>query len=165
MNCGSVDSFQVCTTCGLSPKVRQIRETVDWDTPAVLAIDRVDQWVSPPGGGCSSAAVTTCSTFSSLTVRGRPGRGSSVSPSSRDARNRDRHFATVSREIPSSAATAWFDAPSAQARTIRDRSASDCAVLRLRVHASSARRSSSVSSSEASFGLGTTQAYRQHKNF
>jgi hypothetical protein len=39
MNCGSVDSFHVWVTCGLSPKVRQIRETVDWDTPAVLAID------------------------------------------------------------------------------------------------------------------------------
>jgi hypothetical protein len=63
MNKGSVDSFHVCTTCGFSPNVRQIRETVDCETPAVLAIDRVDQCVSPPGGGCSSAAVTTCSTF------------------------------------------------------------------------------------------------------
>jgi len=106
MNCGSVDSFHVCTTCGLRPNVRQIRATVDWDTPADVAIDRADQCVSPFGGARSSATVTTCSTFASLTVRGRPGRGSSVSPSSLDFRNRDRHFATVPRETPSSAAAA-----------------------------------------------------------
>lgn len=42
-NCGSVDSFQVSTTCGLSPNARQIRETADWLMPASAAMDRVDQ--------------------------------------------------------------------------------------------------------------------------
>ena len=54
MNCGSVDSFQVSTTCGLSPNARQIRETADWDMPVAAAIDRVDQCVSSSGGVCSS---------------------------------------------------------------------------------------------------------------
>jgi hypothetical protein len=40
MNCGSADSFQVCTTCGLRPNARQIRDTADWDMPADRAIDR-----------------------------------------------------------------------------------------------------------------------------
>jgi hypothetical protein len=34
----------------LRPKARQTRETVDWDMPSDLAIDLVDQCVSPPGG-------------------------------------------------------------------------------------------------------------------
>ena len=33
MNCGSVDSFQSSTRCGLSPKARQIRETAVWLSP------------------------------------------------------------------------------------------------------------------------------------
>lgn len=53
-----------------------------------------------------------------------------------DFRNRERHFDTVSRETRSSAATAWFDPPSAQDRMIRDRSASYWAVFRRRTHAS-----------------------------
>ena len=48
MNMGSADSFQVWTMCGLRPKARQTRETVDWDMPADLAIDRVDQCVPRP---------------------------------------------------------------------------------------------------------------------
>ena len=47
MNCGSVDSFQVSTMCGLRPNARQIRETADWDMPAGPAIERVDQCESP----------------------------------------------------------------------------------------------------------------------
>jgi hypothetical protein len=57
MNCGSVLSFYVWTRCGLRPKARQIRDTADWDMPADLAIDRVDQCVSPSGGSCSKVAV------------------------------------------------------------------------------------------------------------
>jgi hypothetical protein len=159
MNWGSVDSFHVCTMWGLRPNARQIRETADWDMPADLAIDRVDQWVSPPGGACSSVAVITFSTCSSVTVRGRPGRGSSLSPSRRAARNRDRHLPAVVLDTPSSAATALTAAPSAQARMIRDRSASACAVFRRRAHPSRTRRSSSDSASGSSFGLATRQAY------
>src|ERR1700747_2167705 len=44
MNCGSVDSFHVCTAWCLSPNARQIRDTAVWFRPADLAIDRVDQW-------------------------------------------------------------------------------------------------------------------------
>ena len=100
MNIGSVDSFHVWMMCGLRPNARQIRETADWDMPADLAIDRVDQCVSPPGGACSSVAAITFSTCSSVTVRGRPGRGSSFSPFRRASRNRDRHLPAVAREIP-----------------------------------------------------------------
>jgi hypothetical protein len=69
MNCGSVDSFHISIRCGFSPKARQIRETADWDMPCDLAIDRVDQCVSPPGGACSSVAVITASTCSSRLQR------------------------------------------------------------------------------------------------
>ena len=124
MNWGSVDSFQAWTMWGLRPKARQIRETADWDMPSDLAIDRVDQCVSPFGGVCSRVAAMTFSTCSSVTVRGRPGRGSSLSPSSRDSRNRDRHLPAVVLDIPRSAATPLTGPPSAQASTIRDRSAS-----------------------------------------
>lgn len=127
-------SFQVCTTWGFSPKARQIRDTAVWFRPAELAIDLVDQWVSPFGGCCSSVAAITFSTCSSVMVRGRPGRGSSVSPASRDARNRDRHFPAVVLDIPSSAATSVTETPSAQPRMTRDRSARACAVFRRRAH-------------------------------
>jgi hypothetical protein len=83
MNCGSVDSFQVWTKCGLSPNARQIRDTAVWLNPTCLAIDRVDQWVSWRGGGSSRVLVITCSTWVSVIVRGRPGRGSSDRPPSR----------------------------------------------------------------------------------
>ncbi len=42
-NCGSVDSFQVSTMCGLRPNARQIRETADCDMPSASAIERVDR--------------------------------------------------------------------------------------------------------------------------
>ena len=165
MNCGSVDSFQVWTMCGLRPNARQIRETAVWDMPADLAIDRVDQCVSPFGGACSSVAAITFSTCSSVIVRGRPGRGSSFSPSSRDARNRDRHLPAVVLDIPSSAATPLTGPPSAQASTIRDRSARACAVFRRRAHPSRTWRSSSVSTTGSSFGLAMSQAYKLTRNY
>ena len=43
----------------------------------------------------SSVATTTSSTCDAVTVAGRPGRGSSVSPSKRASRNRARHLLTV----------------------------------------------------------------------
>jgi len=144
----------------LRPKARQIRDTADCDRPADRAIDRVDQCVSPPGGACSSVAMITWSTCSSLMTRGRPGRGSSDSPSSRSRTNRDRHFDTVSRDTPSSAATSPIVPPAAHLSTIRDRSASTRAVVRRRAHAPSAARSLSVRSTGISFGLGTAQAYQ-----
>ena len=164
MNWGSVLSFHVPAMCGWRPKARQIRETADCDMPCDLAIDRVDQCVSPPAGACSSVAFMTCSTCSSLISLGRPGRGSSVSPASRFSRNRARHFDTMSRETPSSAATQLIVPPSAQARITRDRSASACEVFRRRAHAVSVKRSSSVRSRGTTFGLGTGQAYQVQVN-
>ena len=58
------------------PRHRRLRE------PDLLAIERVDQCVAS-FGALSSVLVITASTCSSVIVRGRPGRGSSVSPSSR----------------------------------------------------------------------------------
>jgi hypothetical protein len=49
-NCGSVESFQVSTMCGLRPNARQIRETAACDMPTAWAIDRVDQCESPVDG-------------------------------------------------------------------------------------------------------------------
>ncbi len=83
-------------------------------------------------------------------MRGTPGRGSSPSPSSRRARNRARHLVTVVRLTPSRAATAILGPPSAQASTIRARSASPCAVFRRFAQFSSVRRSASDSTSGSS---------------
>ena len=154
MNCGSADNFQVWTRCGLRPNARQIREIADCDMPVAAAIDRVDQCVSAPGPRSSSVLVITSSTCSSVIFRGAPSRGSSLKPSSRDIWNRPRHLRTVSRETFSSAATAVIGAPSAQASTIRDRRASACDVLRRRAHPSRTCRSSALSISGSSFGLG-----------
>jgi len=144
MNCGSADSFQVCSRCALSPNARQIREMAVWLIPTCRAIDRVDQWVSWSGGGRSRVATITCSTWSSAIVRGRPGRGSSARPSSRSRTNRPRPLATVCGQIPSRVATATLVAPCAQASTIRARKASAWALVRRRAQRSRVCRSSSV---------------------
>jgi hypothetical protein len=71
----------------------------------------------------------------------------------------------VARDIASSAATVLTLAPSAQASTIRDRSASACAVFRRRDHPSRTCRSSSVSTTGSSFGLAMTQAHKVVTNY
>ena len=76
----------------------------------------------------------TSSTLSSRIDGGRPGRGSSASPSSRCAANRRRHLLTVIGSTRSSAAACLFVAPSAQASTILARSASAWPVLARRTH-------------------------------
>lgn len=149
---------------GLRPNARQIRETADCDIPVAAAIDRVDQCVSAPGLS-SSVAVTTRSTCSSVIVRGQPGRGSSLRPSSRSDRNRDRHFDTVFREVPACSATRAIVAPPAHSSTIRARNANACEVLRRRTHPVSTDRSSSDNTTGSSFGLGIPTAYRLTKNF
>ena len=115
-------------------------------------------------GFSSSVLVMTRSTSSSVIVAAGPGRGSSARPSSRSSRNRDRHFVTVARETPGSAATALIDSPSAQASTIRDRSASACAVFRRRAQPSSDLPLIIGQHPGASFGLGTSQAYQLKTN-
>jgi hypothetical protein len=128
----------------LEANARQIRLMAVWLMPVARAIDRVDQWVSWRGGGSSRVLVITCSTCSSVMVRGRPGRGSSDRPSSRWRTNRPRHLVTVCGQIPSCSATALLVAPSAHASTILARSASACAVLARRAQRCSVCRSSSV---------------------
>ena len=105
MNKGSGDSLKLSTRCGLRPNARQIREIADWLIPVAAAMDRVDQCVASTGLD-SRVRTTTCSTASSVTVRGAPGRGSSVRPSSRSRTNRARHLPTVTLLIPSNSATA-----------------------------------------------------------
>jgi hypothetical protein len=97
-------------------------------------MDRVDQCVAS-AGVVSNVAVITASTCSSVTVRGRPGRGSSVKPSNRKAKNRDRHLRALLTAIPNSSAIAVFPNPSAAARTIRDRIANPFALFVRRDHA------------------------------
>ena len=116
--------------------------------PTCFASSRLDQCVAP--SGTSSRVRTTSSTCASLIVRGTPGRGSSPSPSSRRARKRVRHFLTVVRLTPSRAATAILGPPSAQASTIRARSASPWAVFRRFAQFSSVCRSASDSTSGSS---------------
>jgi hypothetical protein len=86
-----LDSFHESCLCGANPNARQIRDTAVWLIPSSAANDRVDQCVALIGV-LSRVRVITASTWSSDTVRGRPGRGSSTRPSSRSATNRDRHF-------------------------------------------------------------------------
>ena len=80
--------------------MRQIRPIVDFDRPARSAIEARDQCVAPAGIS-SSVAVMTSSTLSSRIDGGRPGRGSSASPSSRFAANLLRHLLTVAGSVPS----------------------------------------------------------------
>jgi hypothetical protein len=134
MNCGSFDSFQVSTRCGLRPNARQIRETAVWLSPTARAIDRVDQCVSLFAGASSRVFTITASTCSSVIFRAAPGRGSSDRPASRSCTNRPRHLVTVCGQIPNTAATSLLVAPSAQASTILARNANACAVFARRDH-------------------------------
>ena len=125
MSSGSADSLNPSVRCGWSPKSRQIRPTVDLESPDRRAIDARDQCVALVGV-CSSVATITSSTWSRVTDGGRPGRSSSASPSSRLAKNRRRHLPTVSSWVPSLAATSRLASPSAHASTIFDRNARAC---------------------------------------
>ena len=100
----------------------EILPIVDADSPLRSAIFDRDQCVALAGVD-SSVATTTSSTCSAVTVAGRPGRGSSTSPSRRCSRNRALHLPTVGRLTPSRSATTVFAAPVALSRTIRERNA------------------------------------------
>ena len=78
-----------------------LRRTVVCDSPLSRAIERSDQWVAS-AGVVSSVRSMIAATFSSVSVRGRPGRGSSESPSLRSFRKRRRHLPTVCPCTPSS---------------------------------------------------------------
>ena len=115
MNRGSAESLKVSVRCGCRPKARQIRFTVAELMPHAFAIERVLHCVAPRGID-SSVIVTTRSTSASLTVRGAPGLGSSRRPSHPFSMNRRRHLPTVSRVVPSRAATPMSRSPSADAK-------------------------------------------------
>jgi hypothetical protein len=70
MNCGSVDNLKSSIRCGFNPNVRQIRDTAVWFNPTLAAIDRVDHCVDPSGGDSSNVVTITCSTISSVILRG-----------------------------------------------------------------------------------------------
>ena len=116
--------------------MRQIRPIVDLLSPARSAIEALDQCVASCGIS-SSVAVMTSSTLSSRIDGGRPGRGSSASPSSRCAANLPRHLLTVAGSTRRSAAACLFVAPSAHASTILARSASAWLVFARRTHRAS----------------------------
>src|SRR5664279_2503151 len=130
--------------CGLSSNAFQIRPLVDLDRPLRSAILARDQGVAFLGVD-SSVATTTSSTCLSVTVAGRPDRGSSTRPSRRNSTNRARHLPTVGADTPSAAATSLLLRPDAHPSTIRDRRASACEDERRRDHRVSCSRSSEVS--------------------
>jgi hypothetical protein len=140
--------LEVSARCGLRPKARQIRPIVDLLSPDLSAICFRDQWVAFRGVS-SRVATTTASTRSTVIDGGRPGRSSSISPSSRRLINRLRHLETVSGCTPRSAATCVFGVPSAHASTILHRCASACDDFARRDQRTNVARSSSVSSSAA----------------
>src|SRR5215217_8829097 len=148
MNCGSVDSLNVSTWCGLSLNAFQIRPTVERLRPLWAAIDARDQCVASVGVR-SKVDTTTCSICASVIFRGAPGRGSSESPSNRDSTNRRRHVPTVCGHTPNSAATCLFAFPSAQPSTIRLRNARACDDFARRDQRSNVSRSSSVNTTSA----------------
>jgi hypothetical protein len=158
-----LESFQLSWRWGWSPNARQIRCTADCVSPTSAAIDRVDQCVASLGV-LSNVLTITSSTFSSLTVRGRPGRGSSNSPSSRSRLNRDRHRVATPRSIPSRSAISVFLSPAAASNTIRERCANACALVRRRAHDSSWARSSSDSSITTAVGIGINHPYPLRPN-
>ena len=94
-------------------------------------------------------ATITASICSSAIVRGPPGRGSSSSPSSRLSMNRRRHLPTVAGATPIFTATCWLSRPWAQANTIFDRDAKNCADFARRDQRTSCSRSSSDNTNSA----------------
>ena len=139
MNSGSFDNLKVSQRWGCRANARQMRPTVAALSPHTRAIERVLQCVASRGID-SRVVVTTRSTSASDTVRGVPGRASSSKPSQPDWRNRRRHFPTVTRVVPNSAATAKSLFPAALASTIRARRASAWAVFGRRTQRSSSSR-------------------------
>ena len=154
MNCGSSESLQRLWRCGWSPNAFQIRCTADWVRPTSAAIERVDQCVASLGV-VSSVLTITSSTLASVIVRGCPGRGSSVSPSKRCSANRLRHLRhRVALRPRVARRSRCCSSPSAASNTIRERSASACALVRRRDHDSNCSRSSSVNSIGTANGEG-----------
>ena len=147
-NCGSPESLNVSDRCGCRPNAFQIRCTDAGESPTSRAIERIDQWVASTGDA-SSVRRTTSATRASSMLRGRPERGASDNPSTRSFRKRRRHLPTVCSCTPTSAATALFVRPSAQRRTMRQRSDNPRPTRRPRTRRSSHDRSSSLNTTVA----------------
>ncbi len=94
------------------------------------------------GGADSRVSTITDSTTSSPMLRAAPGRGASASPSRRSAAKRRRRLPTVTGLHPSSSAISEWVRPSAQPKTIRQRSANACDDFCPRAQRSSVARSS-----------------------
>jgi hypothetical protein len=124
-------------------RARQMRCTLETDSPLSFAMPRELQWVASFGRRSKVFAMVASMRASSI-VRGAPGLGSSRRPSRRSCTKRRRHLPTVTSTTPSFAATSLFWLPSAQARTIRALNARACAVLRRLAKAFSSARSSSL---------------------
>jgi hypothetical protein len=77
----------------------------------------------------------------SLTCRGRPGRGSVLSPANPPAEYRDRHLHTVAGRTASRRANSRTPSPSAPPRTMRARRAHCCGIVGHRIHCRSDCRS------------------------
>lgn len=71
MNCGSAESFQVSTVCGLSARTSVRSADRDCDIAVAEAVDGLDLCVSCAGVS-SSVVVITSSTRSSVVSRGQP---------------------------------------------------------------------------------------------
>jgi|GEM_PF-1665333 len=146
MKKGSVESLKDSARCRWSPNAFQIRLIVVRLIPISFAMERVDQWVASVGFS-SRVFTTTASTWSSLTVLGAPGRGSSKRPSRRCSTKRRRHLPTMASDTPRRAATSRLVFPLAQLRTMRARVAIAWALLRRLASRSSVSRSSVLSTS------------------
>ena len=154
-NNGSLESFKVSWRCGWSPNACQIRDTAVCVSPTSAAIDRVDQCVASRGV-LSSVLVITASTCSSVIVRGRPGRGSSLQPVEPVLGEPAAPLAHRADRDPQLPGDLGVVRPSAAASTIRDRNASACALVRRRAHASNCARSSSRQLDRMGTGIGIT---------
>lgn len=83
----SSDSLNVSVIHGLSPNAFQIQPTDDAEIPEGAARSRVDQCVASMDLSFG-VRTTTASTSASVILRGAPGRGPSINPSRRLAKNR-----------------------------------------------------------------------------
>ena len=143
-NCGSADNLNVSRRCDSYPNVCQMRAIVALDRPATWAKLRVVHCVAGVGGALERPGNHVNDPIVGRFAR-RPGPWLVCQARETPGTKRSRHLQTLLLDTWSRLATARLVSPSAQANTIRDRSASRCAVIGRRVHCSSVRRSSSVS--------------------
>jgi hypothetical protein len=119
--CGSLDSWNVVTRCGLSPRADHTRCTVSLETPTRWAIVRVLQCVCPAGVECwVNSTISSTTACEIIALRPRPGAtcANLVSPC---ASNRARQARTVIAVTPTCSAIRVFATPPAANNNARDR--------------------------------------------